>query len=76
MEKKKRYPLGTFMKEFGTEGKCREYLAKLRWPDGFVCPKCGCRHAHVRCFGKLFNRGPLDVLRDLYLGITGIPPLI
>ena len=52
MEKKKRYPLGTFMKEFGTEGKCREYLAKLRWPDGFVCPKCGCRHAHVLSNGR------------------------
>ena len=22
-----------------------EYLANLRWPDEFVCPKCGCRHA-------------------------------
>lgn len=30
------------MKEFGTERKCREYLANLRWPDGFVCSKCGC----------------------------------
>lgn len=36
MAKKKGYPLGTFMKEFSTEGKCREYLAKLRWPEGFV----------------------------------------
>ena len=45
MAKKKGYPLGTFMKEFGTERKCRDHLAKLRWPGGFVCPKCGCRHA-------------------------------
>lgn len=45
MAKKKGYPLGTFMKEFGTEKKCREYLVNLRWPDEFVCPKCGCRHA-------------------------------
>jgi transposase-like protein len=21
---------------------CREYLARLRWPDGFSCPECGC----------------------------------
>src|SRR4051794_25238925 len=21
---------------------CREYLGKLRWPDGFICPECGC----------------------------------
>jgi len=26
---------------FGTEQACREYLIKLRWPDGFVCPRCG-----------------------------------
>jgi transposase-like protein len=26
---------------FGTEKACREYLLKLRWPEGFVCPRCG-----------------------------------
>jgi len=26
---------------FSTEEACREYLAQLRWPDGFVCPRCG-----------------------------------
>src|SRR5215471_1604456 len=26
---------------FGTEEACREYLARLRWPDGFRCPRCG-----------------------------------
>jgi len=52
MAKSKRYPLGSFMKEFSNEAKCREYLAKLRWPDGFVCPKCGCRHAHVLSNGR------------------------
>jgi transposase-like protein len=25
---------------FGTERACREYLVKLRWPEGFVCPRC------------------------------------
>jgi predicted RNA-binding Zn-ribbon protein involved in translation (DUF1610 family) len=30
-----------FMKRFQTEDQCREVLYKLRWPDGFVCPKCG-----------------------------------
>ena len=30
MAKSKRYPLGTFMKEFSKEAKCREYLANLR----------------------------------------------
>src|SRR6266545_2435753 len=25
---------------FATEDACREYLTKLRWPTGFVCPAC------------------------------------
>lgn len=25
---------------FAGEQACRDYLAKLRWPDGFVCPYC------------------------------------
>ena len=41
------YPgsLETFDKQFTTEEACLEYLAKLRWPDGFVCPKCGANKA-------------------------------
>lgn len=26
---------------FSTETACRDYLARLRWPDGFRCPHCG-----------------------------------
>jgi len=26
---------------FGTEEACRAYLARLRWPEGFRCPRCG-----------------------------------
>jgi transposase-like protein len=25
---------------FSTDAACREYLARLRWPDGFRCPHC------------------------------------
>lgn len=25
---------------FSTEEACRDYLASLRWPNGFVCPRC------------------------------------
>ena len=36
------YPrsLEEFEARFATESACREYLAKLRWPDGFTCPRC------------------------------------
>jgi len=36
------YPMtfDEFNKQFQTEEQCREYLYHLRWPTGFVCPKC------------------------------------
>jgi len=41
------YPenLAEFESRFGTEQACRDYLIKLRWPAGFVCPRCGTRSA-------------------------------
>jgi len=33
------------MARFGSDAKCQEYLARLRWPDGFVCPRCQGRKA-------------------------------
>ena len=37
------YPrnLTEFEARFGSEEACREYLFRLRWPDGFRCPGCG-----------------------------------
>ena len=36
------YPrtLSEFEARFSTEQACRAFLAQLRWPDGFVCPRC------------------------------------
>jgi len=28
-------------RRFSSEAACREYLVELRWPGGFVCPRCG-----------------------------------
>jgi hypothetical protein len=30
-----------FDDRFSTEEACYDYLLKLRWPDGFHCPRCG-----------------------------------
>jgi transposase-like protein len=30
-----------FDKRFASEEACQQYLFKLRWPQGFVCPRCG-----------------------------------
>src|SRR6266576_5266244 len=41
------YPrnLKEFDVRFLSEESCREYLLQLRWPDGFRCPRCGCRES-------------------------------
>jgi len=31
----------SFEKRFPTEKACFDYLVDLRWPHGFICPKCG-----------------------------------
>ena len=35
-----------FQSKFNTEQACREHLFNLRWPTGFVCPRCG----HTECY--------------------------
>src|SRR5689334_15329940 len=30
-----------FQQRFGDEAACAQYLVATRWPDGFVCPRCG-----------------------------------
>ena len=37
------YPrtLPEFEAAFATEAACRDYLFRVRWPDGFRCPRCG-----------------------------------
>jgi len=43
------YPrnLKEFDLRFGSEEACRAYLLQLRWPDGFCCPRCGCRESFL-----------------------------
>ena len=41
-----------FQDQFNSEEKCLEYLFKIRWPDGFRCPRCG----HGQYY-KLKSRG-------------------
>jgi transposase-like protein len=35
-------------KRFSNEQSCREYLYEIRWPKGFVCPRC----SHQKCWAK------------------------
>lgn len=44
-------------KRFSSEEACREYLEALRWPQGFICPRCQARkywmgsRSHKICVG-------------------------
>ena len=61
-----------FEAAFTREEDCLDYLARLRWPEGFACPKCGhgkhwagsrhryicasCRHQVTVTAGTIFHR--------------------
>ena len=47
MSKKKMLSFTQFIKRFPNEKACVEYLHKIKWPDGFECPVCGCRHGYA-----------------------------
>jgi transposase-like protein len=38
--------LREFQSQFSSEAACQKYLASCRWPDGFVCPRCGNQSAY------------------------------
>jgi len=37
---------------FSTESACLEFIAKLRWPEGFICPGCGEKTAKPSLMGR------------------------
>src|SRR5712692_8915748 len=45
---------------FGSEQACWDYLLKLRWPEGFVCPRCSGRTAWTTTRHLLVCAGYLD----------------
>lgn len=50
--------LREFEEMFATEQACRDYLFRLRWPDGFRCPRCsGKRYWPVRSVLECANCG-------------------
>jgi transposase-like protein len=40
-------------RRFATEAACREYLLELRWPNGFICPRCQGSSAWPASRGRL-----------------------
>ena len=65
-------------KRFSSEAACRDYLAALRWPDGFVCPACGATKAgrmrrglwHCRSCERQTSVLAGTVFQDTHLALT------
>ena len=53
------YPrtLPQFDRWFATEEACRDYLARLRWPGGFHCPRCSSPDAWLTKRGLMHCQG-------------------
>ena len=47
--------MAEFMALYGTEDQCHDALVKMRWPDGFACPKCAERRYSFCAPKKLFQ---------------------
>ena len=45
-----------FRDKFSDETTCRNYLFKVRWPEGYICPKCGCKEfTYLKCRNGIFQ---------------------
>ncbi len=36
-----------FSSRFNSEEECEKKLFEIKWPDGFICPRCGCREYYA-----------------------------
>ena len=44
-----------FQKKFGTEKACQKQLFRMRWPEGFKCPRCGHTEAYFHSKRRLYQ---------------------
>jgi len=44
-----------FQRRFGTEKACQRHLFRLRWPDGFRCPRCAHHAAYFQRARELYH---------------------
>jgi len=47
--KAKQTDLLNWQQRYGTEKACTQALALQRWPEGFLCPRCGHDHGYRGC---------------------------
>ncbi|MBA7541485.1 IS1595 family transposase ISDth3 [subsurface metagenome] len=68
MESKYPHTMQDFMDFFHTEHNCIDYLFNVKWPDGFVCHKCGCKAYLNTSKGFLFKCKSCFSNTSLYAG--------
>jgi transposase-like protein len=52
---KKDISIFEFLRQFGTNEACRDYLKSVRWPDKPICPYCGHDRSYVIEGGKRYK---------------------
>jgi transposase-like protein len=55
MSQQKSMSLFEFQKQFNSEEACQEHLFNMRWPDGFSCPRCGCKKYYLISKRRLYQ---------------------
>lgn len=54
-----------FLRHFGTEAHCAEAIKRVRWPQGFRCPRCDdarhCRHQASVTAGTMMEHSKLPL---------------
>jgi transposase-like protein len=44
-----------FQKHFCSEEACIKYLFQIRWPNGWVCPKCKAKKSYYICKRRVYE---------------------
>lgn len=69
--------LPKFNELYGTEKKCRQALFNLRWPNGFVCPKCGATEYYALKSRQLYQcvtcRHQVSLISNTIFEATKLP---
>ena len=65
-----------FIDNFATETQCREYMSKIKWVNGFVCPKC--KNKEAWNMGKCVKRckecrSDISVMKDTVFEQSKMP---
>ena len=47
--------LPSFLNSYGTQEQCKNAIFSMRWPQGFVCPECGCSNYYELTTRNLYQ---------------------